>query len=207
MGILSLLRSDTRDLRGTGEMMIAHCQEKGFAPYIPMGKIFRGGALATEGALAEGIADILEGIAGVRAKGTEYTVPTFFAWLAGLCLEGGQMEQGLTALDEGLAMSEKNADRFSLPEFHRLKGEFLLASSRRAESTAEAYFQEAIQIARTQDGKMFELRATTSLARLWHRQHRTREARKLLAPVYRRFTEGLGTADLKTAKALLDSFR
>ena len=204
MGILSLLRSDTSDLRGTGEMMIAHCQEKGFAPYIPMGKIFRGGALATEGALAEGIADILEGIAGVRAKGTEYTVPTFFAWLAGLCLEGGQMEQGLTALDEGLAMSEKNADRFSLPEFHRLKGEFLLASSRRAESTAEACFQEAIQIARTQDGKMFELRATTSLARLWGASQRRAAARDLLASVYGRFTEGFETKDLKDAKRLLE---
>ena len=204
MGILSLLRSDTSDLRGTGEMMIAHCQEKGFAPYIPMGKIFRGGALATEGALAEGIADILEGIAGVRAKGTEYTVPTLFAWLAGLCLKGGQMEQGLTALDEGLAMSEKNADRFSLPEFHRLKGEFLLASSRRAESTAEACFQEAIQIARTQDGKMFELRATTSLARLWGASQRRAAARDLLASVYGRFTEGFETKDLKDAKRLLE---
>ena len=204
MGILSLLRSDTSDLRGTGEMMIAHCQEKGFAPFIPMGKIFRGGALATEGALAEGIADILAGIAGVRAKGTEYTVPTFFAWLAGLCLEGGQMEQGLAALDEGLAMSEKNADRFSLPEFHRLKGEFLLASSRRAESTAEACFQEAIQIAHAQDGKMFELRATTSLARLWGASQRRAAARDVLASVYGRFTEGFETKDLKDAKRLLE---
>jgi len=204
MGILSLLRSDTSDLRGTGEMMIAHCQEKGFAPFIPMGKIFRGGALATEGALAEGIADILAGIAGVRAKGTEYTVPTFFAWLAGLCLEGGQMEQGLAALDEGLAMSEKNADRFSLPEFHRLKGEFLLASSRRAESTAEVCFQEAIQIAHAQDGKMFELRATTSLARLWGASQRRAAARDLLASVYGRFTEGFDTKDLKDAKRLLE---
>ena len=113
------------------------------------------------------------------------------------------MEQGLTALDEGLAMSEKNADRFSLPEFHRLKGEFLLASSR-AESTAEACFQEAIQIARTQDGKMFELRATTSLARLWGASQRRAAARDLLASVYGRFTEGFETKDLKDAKRLLE---
>jgi predicted ATPase len=128
MGILALLRRDSSELRVTGETMIAHCQEKGFAPFIPVGKIFRGGALAAEGSLAQGVADIREGIAGVRSKGTEYTVPTFLAWMAALCLAGGQMEQGVTALEEGLAMSEKNADRFSLPEFHRLKGELLLAA-------------------------------------------------------------------------------
>jgi predicted ATPase len=166
MGILGLLRGDTRDLRVTGETMIVHCQEKGFAPFIPMGKIFRGGALAMEGELARGIADIREGIAGVRAVGTEYTVPTLFAWLAALCIAGGQLEQGMRALEEGLTMSEKNADRFSLPDFHRLKGEFLQASSSRSGSNAEASFQEAIEIARAQGSKMFELRAATSLARL-----------------------------------------
>jgi predicted ATPase len=113
-----------------------------------MGKIFRGGALAAEGSLAQGVADIREGIAGVRSKGTEYTVPTFLAWMAALCLAGGQVEQGMAAVEEGLAMSAKNADRFSLPEFHRLKGEFLLAGPRRDESAAEACFREAIGIAR-----------------------------------------------------------
>jgi predicted ATPase len=204
MGILALLRRDSSELRVTGETMIAHCQEKGFAPFIPVGKIFRGGALAAEGSLAQGVADIREGIAGVRSKGTEYAVPTFLAWMAALCLAGGQMEQGVTALEEGLAMSEKNADRFSLPEFHRLKGELLLAAPRRAESAAEACFREAIEIARAQDGKVFELRATTSLARLWGARDRRAEARALLAPICGWFTEGLETKDLREAKELLE---
>jgi class 3 adenylate cyclase/predicted ATPase len=204
MGILALLRRDSSELRVTGETMIAHCQEKGFAPFIPVGKIFRGGALAAEGSLAQGVADIREGIAGVRSKGTEYTVPTFLAWMAALCLAGEQMEQGVTALEEGLAMSEKNADRFSLPEFHRLKGELLLAAPRRAESAAEACFREAIEIARAQDGKVFELRATTSLARLWGARNRRAEARALLAPICGWFTGGLETKDLREAKELLE---
>ena len=95
-------------------------------------------------------------------------------------------------------------DRFSLPEFHRLKGEFLLASSSRAESSAEACFQEAIEIARAQNGKMFELRATTSLARLWAARDRASAARELLAPVYGWFTEGLETKDVTDAKGLLE---
>ena len=204
MGILALLRRDSSELRVTGETMIAHCQEKGFAPFIPVGKIFRGGALAAEGSLAQGVADIREGIAGVRSKGTEYTVPTFLAWMAALCLASGQMEQGVTALEEGLAMSEKNADRFSLPEFHRLKGELLLAAPRRAESAAEACFREAIEIARAQDGKVFELRATTSLARLWGARNRRAEARALLAPICGWFAEGLETKDLREARELLE---
>ena len=69
MGILALLRRDSSELRVTGETMIVHCQEKGFAPFIPMGKIFRGGALAAEGSLAQGVESIREGIAGVRTKG------------------------------------------------------------------------------------------------------------------------------------------
>ena len=204
MGILALLRRDSSELRVTGETMIAHCQEKGFGPFIPMGKIFRGGALAAEGSLAQGIADIREGIAGVRSKGTEYTVPTFLAWMAALCLTGGQVEQGMAAVEEGLAMSAKNADRFSLPEFHRLKGEFLLASPRRDESAAEACFREAIGIARAQHGKMFELRATTSLARLWGARNRRAEVGGLLAPICGWFTEGLETKDLREAKELLE---
>jgi class 3 adenylate cyclase/predicted ATPase len=204
MGILALLRRDSSELRVTGETMIAHCQEKGFGPFIPMGKIFRGGALAAEGSLAQGVADIREGIAGVRSKGTEYTVPTFLAWMAALCLAGGQVEQGMAAVEEGLAMSAKNADRFSLPEFHRLKGEFLLAGSRRDESAAEACFREAIGIARAQHGKMFELRATTSLARLWGARNRRAEVGGLLAPICGWFTEGLETKDLREAKELLE---
>ena len=200
-----MLRRDSSELRVTGETMIVHCQEKGFAPFIPMGKIFRGGALAAEGSLAQGVADIREGIAGVRSKGTEYTVPTFLAWMAALCLAGGQVEQGMTAVEEGLAMSAKNADRFSLPEFHRLKGEFLLAGPRRDESAAaaEACFREAIGIARVQHGKMFELRATTSLARLSRARNRRAEVGGLLAPICGWFTEGLETKDLREAKELL----
>ena len=173
-------------------------------PSFQWGRSFEAERWPPRGALAQGIADIREGIAGVRAKGTEYTVPTFLAWMAALCLAGGQVEQGVTALEEGLAMSEKNADRFSLPEFHRLKGEFLLAAPSRAESAAEACFREAIEIARAQDGKMFELRATTSLARLWGARNRRAEARGLLAPICGWFTEGLETKDLREAKELLE---
>ncbi len=119
-------------------------------------------------------------------------------------MKGGQIDEGLSALKEGLALSEKTEDRFSLPEFYRIKGELLLARSARNKAEAEACFKQAIEIARGQEARMLELRAATSLARFWSDNKRLDEARDLLAPVYGWFTEGFDTPDLKDAKALLD---
>lgn len=90
-----------------------------------------------------------------------------------------------------------------MPELLRVKGELLLREA--AVEDAEDHFRRALEDARGQEVPGWELRAATSLARLWHGQRRTRQARTLLLPVYRRFTEGLKTADLVSAKTLLDS--
>ncbi|MEE8550128.1 MAG: adenylate/guanylate cyclase domain-containing protein, partial [Gemmatimonadota bacterium] len=203
-GLMNVLRRDAGATHETGEEMIAYCSEKGFPPFIPMGKIFRGGALAELGEAAGGIAELREGIAGVRARGTEYTVPAFFAWLSDLCVRCGQLDEGLAALQEGLAMSEANADQFSLPEFHRIEGAVHLARSADAKAEAEACFQRAIEIARGNTARTLELRAATRLARLWGESNRRAEAHELLAPLYGWFTEGFDTPDLQDAKALLD---
>ena len=90
---------------------------------------------------------------------------------------------------------------------YSLKGELLLAQSGTRYSDAEACFLTAIDIARSQSAKMWELRAATRLARLWHSQGKTSEARDLLDPVHGWFTEGFDTADLMEAKALLERIR
>ena len=203
-GMLHLLRRETNATLETGEAMIAHCSEKGFPPFIPMGRIFHGGALAEQGELTTGIAELAEGIAGVRASGTEYTLPLFFAWLAELCAKGGRIEEGLAALEQGRAMSEETEDRFSLPEFDRIEGELLLVRSAWNQADAQACFERSMQLARARDAKCLELRAATRLARLWGEQGRCTEAHELLEPIYDWFTEGFDTADLKDARALLD---
>ena len=148
-----------------------------------------------------------KGISGMRASRTQYTLPLFVAWLGDLCARGGQVDEGLSAIKEGMAMCEKNEDRFSLPEFHRIKGELLLARSARNKAKAEACFKQAIEIARGQEAKSLELRAAVSLAKLWGENKKRSEARDLLVPVYDWFTEGFDTPDLKDAKALLDELR
>ena len=107
-------------------------------------------------------------------------------------------------MDQALPAARKIGDRRFEPEFHRLKGTLLLMLSAENHEQAEACYREAIEVALQQQAKSWELRAATSLARLWQGQGKAREAHDLLAPVYGWFTEGFDTADLKEAKALLD---
>jgi predicted ATPase len=111
--------------------------------------------------------------------------------------------EALRALDEGLALSEKNDDRSQEAELHRQKGELYLVESPDQVVAAEDCFRQAIDIACRQQSRSWELRATMSLARLWQRQGRRDEARAALAAVYGTFTEGFTTPDLVDAAALL----
>ena len=123
-------------------------------------------------------------------------------WMAGRCAEG------LAAVAEALALVELNGERVAEAEIWRVKGELLLkAAASNAQAEAERCYHQAITIARQQNAKSWELRAATSLARLWQRQRKTAAARQMLAETYGWFTEGFGTADLKDARALLEDLR
>jgi predicted ATPase len=111
-------------------------------------------------------------------------------------------EDAHQALDEGLVVAEKNDDRSHEAELYRLKGELLLAESA-DEAAAEGHFHQAIETARRQQSRAWELRGTMSLARLWQRQGRRNEARAALAAIYGTYTEGFKTPDLVDAAALL----
>src|SRR5206468_1241727 len=120
----------------------------------------------------------------------------------------GQIAEGLAVVDMALARAEQTEEGWCIAELLRTKGELLLLGRvPAAVATAETCFHQALEVARRQDALSWDLRATMSLARLWRGQERVTQARKLLAPVYRRFTEGFGTADLIAAKALLASVR
>ena len=106
-------------------------------------------------------------------------------------------------LNEALATVNRTGERYYQAELQRLRGELLLQESQQNCPEAEACFHTALDGARLQQAKSLELRAATSLARLWQQQGQQTEARELLTPVYEWFTEGFDTADLKDAKALL----
>ena len=189
-------------MRQIGERMIHYGGEKGLRMIGPFGKVFRGDAMTQDGDCAEGIVQMREGISELRSIGTLFSLLTFFAGLADAFARCGNVDDGLAVIEEGLAMMRSGGERFSLPEIHRIQGKLLLAGSDR--DAAETAFREALSIAHAQQAKSLELRAATSLARLWRDQGRRAEAHDILAPVYGWFTEGFDTLDLKEAKAMLD---
>jgi predicted ATPase len=122
--------------------------------------------------------------------------------LAEALVRQGAHEEALNAAREGLQTLERTGHRQWEAEVHRLEGVSLLGLNRLEE--CQVALEEALRVARRQQAKSYELRAATSLARLWGEQGRRREGRDLLASIYSWFTEGFNTADLKEAKALLD---
>ena len=160
--------------------------------------------MAEQGRNEEGIAQIQEGLAASRATGLELWRPYFLCLLAEAYMETGRLDDGLSALMEGLAKAEEHEDRHNQAGIHRLKGELLLRQDDSNAAEAQSCFQRAIEIARKQSAKSLELRATMSLARLLDKQGRRDEALAMLTDIYGWFTEGFDTADLKDAKALLD---
>ena len=121
--------------------------------------------------------------------------------------KAGQYDKGLSLITEALGTVERTGERWHETELHWLKGTLLLAGSSQNEVEAEARFRQAIAVAQVQGAKSMELRAATSLARLWSKQGKGIEACSLLAPLYGWFTEGFDTADLKEAKVLLDELK
>jgi len=114
------------------------------------------------------------------------------------------VDEGLDWVAKGLATAEQTGLRMAEAELHRLKGELLMIKDTGDVIEAECCLRTAIDVARRQSARLFELRATISLARLLKQQGKTDEARRMLTEIYNWFTEGFDTADLKSAKALLD---
>ncbi len=190
------------------QAVIALSREQGFAFWVAMGTVLGGWALAEQEQREEGIAQMRQGLTAWRDTGAEMSRPYFRALLAAAYGKAGQALEGLSVLTEALAGVHKNMERFCEAELHRLKGELQSAiRNPHLEAEAEACFVKAIDMARCQSAKSWELRAVMSLSRLWQRQGKKKKARKLLAEIYGWFTEGFATADLQEAKALLEELR
>jgi class 3 adenylate cyclase/predicted ATPase len=197
-------RREPRSAQERAEATIALCTEHGIAPqYLASGAILRGWAVAAQGQAEEGVAEMRQGLIDLRAIGAAMRRWYYLTLLAEAYGHTGQAEEGLSALAEALDTIETSNMRTWEAEVYRLRGELLLRSAK-DEAEAESCFNRAVEVAGRQSAKSPELRAATSLARLWHQQGKTGQARALLAPVYDWFTEGFDTADIKDAKALLN---
>jgi class 3 adenylate cyclase/predicted ATPase len=210
------------------------CSEQGFAFWLANSTVIWGWALAEQGQLEEGIAQMHQGLTAWQATGAELARPYFHVLLAEAYGKVGRAQEGLALLAEALLLVEKNKDRFYEAELYRLKGQLTLQSQTsprqvpdksqtshgpvesksevtnpqslipNPQAEAEACFLKAIEIARRQQAKSWELRIVMGLARLWQQQGKGKQARHMLAELYNWFTEGFDTVDLREARALLD---
>jgi predicted ATPase len=192
---------DAQSLKDYAEELIRLARER-LEAWSGMGEYYLGGALAQLGQVQEGLAQVREGIGIVRSRGVAVGLSVALASLAEVQARVGRSEEALAALAEALAFSEQTDERYSEAELYRLGGELLLMQGN--ETEAEISLHQAIEVARRQQAKSWELRATTSMARLWQEQGRIEEARHLLAEIYGWFTEGFDTPDLMEARTLLE---
>jgi len=178
--------------------------ELGLVGWIARSHCFQGVVLIMRNDFAVGLPLLRDALDELRESAATPTYVAFLAVLARGLARAGRMTEGLTAIDEALALSEYHEERWCLPELLRHKGEILLLEgSGDAAAAAEDCFRRALDWARRDGTLSWELRAAFSLGRIWRDQGRRAEARELVASVYNRFTEGFGTADLQTAKRLL----
>ena len=191
------------------EAVMTLSNEHGFIHTLSVGMIKRGWAVARQGAVAEGIKQLHQGLAAERDTGTVLSLSHYLAMLAEAYKLGGQGEAGLHVLADALVHLDNAGERYFEAELHRLKGECLLVQTakRCKEREAEECFLQALDIARCQQAKSLELRAAMSLGRLRQQQGRHAEAHQILAQIYGWFTEGFETPDLREAKALLEALQ
>jgi predicted ATPase len=183
-------------------LTLATAQE--FPHYVGFGLCWRGVALAMQGQGEASLAQMRQGMAAVLATGQGLARPLCLVLLAEAAGHAGQVNEGLRLLAEALMALEASGRGDLLAEAYRLQGAFLLRQAVPDAAQAEACFQQALALARSQQAKSWELRAALSLGRLWQHQSQRAEAYALLAPIYGWFTEGFDTADLQDARALLE---
>jgi predicted ATPase len=159
---------------------------------------------ARNGKAADAVKMIGSGMGAWRSTGASLWMPVHLAHLISAYADVGRFDDAQRCIDEAMALMQQTKERWYEPDIHRIAGEVALRSSDPDPGRAEALFTQALDVARAQQAKSFELRAATSLARLWHEQGRSDEARDLLAPIYNWYSEGFNTHDLRQAKGVLE---
>jgi predicted ATPase len=183
---------------------IALCAEQGFTYFQAVVSAFHGGNLVHLGRTREGISLMQANLLALRTVGSELLFTLIYANLASAHLALKQVDEGLAAVDEGLKCVARNGERWAEADLFRIRGQLLLERGSEEAEHAEACFKQALDIARRQQAKSYELRAAIGLAQLWRQQGRTGDSQTLLAEAIGAWPEALQTADLLVARQLRD---
>jgi predicted ATPase len=161
-------------------------------------------SLVMQGKGNRAISQMHRAMSNISDSGTKVGQTIRLILLAQVHAKMNQADEGLRSLTEAESIMAKADERLLEADLYRLKGDLLLAQSTKNQNDAESYFHQALEIAQRQRAKSLELRAATSLSRLWNSQGKKERARRILSEIYGWFTEGFDTADLKEAKVLLE---
>jgi predicted ATPase len=197
-------RRDAPAARQAAEACIEMAAKHGFPFLEEQARLYYGWALAAEGELVAGMAQMQRGVAAMRMMKVVLQLPPVLALLAETYGRTGQVEEGLSLVAEALEMGD--TIYWTHAELHLLRGVLQLQQVG-GEQAAEASLQRAIAFAREQEAKIMELRATVHLARLWRTQGKSQEAQQMLAELYGWFSEGFDSVDLREARALLEELQ
>ncbi len=201
--ILHVWRGDFVVGRSRAEAAMAIAREHRLPLVLSFGTLGRGSALSGLGQQVEAVKQLRSGLARWNAVGARVMDTQWLCFIAAAHARAGEYEEAFSALDDAVKTSAATGESHYLAELSRIRGMVLAETGDHAEAASRLY--QALDTARAQQSKSLELRAATSLARLWRHQGKRVDARELLAPIYGWFTEGFDTADLKDAKALLDA--
>jgi predicted ATPase len=184
--------------------LVALAEEHQFDFWYAQGLAIRGWASAAAGRTEPALADLRDATAAAEAIGAPLVNAFALTALAATLGRNGEVAEAFSVLAEQRQLANRTGIAFQDAPVRLLEGELRLKLPEHDSARVEACFEDALTIARQQESRILELRAATSLAKLWADQGRRSEAHDLLAPIYAWFTEGFDTADLKDAKALLD---
>jgi predicted ATPase len=204
VGECQVARRDVTAVITTANELLKVCDEYRMPQHRTQALILIGWARACSGEVADGIQRLTEGISAWSGLGLRAHVTPGLCRLAEGYLLGRRYKEGLEQVAQALAIAEETDENWYLSRLHHLRAELLQAQGQNADEVG-TNLRTAVEIARAQGARGWELRSATSLARLWRDEGKRAEARELLAPVYGWFTEGFDTPDLKDAKALLDA--
>ncbi len=207
-GTIALATGDLPGAERCVAMLAEHSAKHALGFWQGWSRGLEGQLLIGRGDFAAGLRCLRAGLDKLRETRFVLRTPALLGSLAESLAGAGQAADGLLAVDEALAHCERTGERWYTPELLRIKGELLLqAGAPEAAATAGDHFLQGLDWARRQEVLWWELRCGTSLARLWHKQQRTKEAYEILSAIYGRFTEGFETAGLKAAMGLLNSLQ
>ncbi len=203
IALIAQYHRDAESVQHYAKRLEALSSAQGLPIYMANGQICEGWAIVEQGHVTEGLNRIQQGLSTLQAIGQSLDMPYYLALQAQAWGKMRQPEKATSQIMDALSIVANTGERWFEAELYRLKAEFHLEQPHAYGSKVEADFQQALEIARGQQAKSWELRAAMGLSRFWLQQGKRTEAKRLLKARYDGFMEGFDTADLREARQLL----